>query len=108
MTTFIPTPDPRKRSSASSSNLLLDIRGLKTYFLTEEGIVQAVDGVDLALRRGETLGIVGESGSGKSVMSLSILRLVAPPGKIIEGQIVFDGDNLLELDGNAIRAIRGN
>src|SRR5690349_14898363 len=107
MTTSVSAPTARKQSS-TSSKILLDIRGLKTYFFTEEGIVQAVDGVDLPLRRGETLGIVGESGSGKSVMSLSILRLIAPPGKIVEGQIIFDGDDLLGLDDEAIRAMRGS
>ncbi|MFN4294699.1 MAG: ATP-binding cassette domain-containing protein, partial [Thermoflexales bacterium] len=70
---------------------MLDIQGLKTYFYTEDGVVKAVDGVDLYVRRGETLGIVGESGCGKSVTSLSIMRLISPPGKIVESKIIFDG-----------------
>ncbi|WP_370650215.1 oligopeptide/dipeptide ABC transporter ATP-binding protein [Oscillochloris sp. ZM17-4] len=87
---------------------LLRVTGLKTYFYTEDGVVQAVDGVDLHLGRGETLGIVGESGSGKSVTSLSILRLISQPGKIVEGSVVFDGADLLHIGDEAMRAIRGN
>jgi ABC-type uncharacterized transport system ATPase component len=87
---------------------LLEVRGLKTYFFTEEGVVQAVDGVDLELRRGETLGLVGESGSGKSVTSLSIMRLIAYPGRIVEGSVHFDGRDLAGLDDEAMRQIRGN
>jgi peptide/nickel transport system ATP-binding protein len=84
------------------------VKGLKTHFFTEDGVVQAVDGVDLTLNRGETLGIVGESGSGKSVTSLSILRLIAYPGRIVEGKITFDGTDLAGLDDEAMRNIRGN
>jgi len=88
---------------------LLEIKNLKTYFYTDEGISKAVDGVDLVLNRGEILGIIGESGSGKSVTALSIIRLVAsPPGKIISGEIWFEGDNLLEKSADEIRRIRGN
>ncbi|MBU6334434.1 MAG: ABC transporter ATP-binding protein [Chloroflexi bacterium] len=87
---------------------LLEVRGLKTHFFTEEGVVQAVDGVDLELRRGETLGLVGESGSGKSVTSLSIMRLIAYPGRIVEGSVHFDGRDLAGLDDEAMRQIRGN
>ncbi|MCS6889449.1 ABC transporter ATP-binding protein [Chloroflexus sp.] len=87
---------------------LLRVEGLKTYFFTEDGVVQAVDGVDFTLRRGETLGIVGESGSGKSVTSLSIMRLVSPPGRIVEGKIIFDGIDLLSLDPEEMRKIRGD
>jgi peptide/nickel transport system ATP-binding protein len=108
--TLLSAPAPRvaQRSPAARSDILLHVRGLKTYFHTEEGLVQAVDGVDLTLRRGETLGIVGESGSGKSVTSLSILRLIAPPGEIAEGEIIFDGENLLNLSEEEMRHIRGN
>jgi peptide/nickel transport system ATP-binding protein len=88
--------------------LLLQVKGLKTHFFTEDGVVQAVDGIDLTLNRGETLGIVGESGSGKSVTSLSILRLIAYPGRIVEGKITFDGTDLAGLDDEAMRNIRGN
>jgi peptide/nickel transport system ATP-binding protein len=84
------------------------VRGLKTHFFTEAGVVQAVDGVDLTLRRGETLGIVGESGSGKSVTALSIMRLIAFPGKIVEGSVIFDGIDVLALDEEEMRHIRGN
>jgi oligopeptide/dipeptide ABC transporter ATP-binding protein len=91
------------------NNLLLEIKNLKTYFYTDEGISKAVDGVDLVLNRGEILGIIGESGSGKSVTALSIIRLVAsPPGKIISGEIWFEGNNLLEKSAEEIRRIRGN
>jgi oligopeptide/dipeptide ABC transporter ATP-binding protein len=76
---------------------LLTIRNLHTYFYTEDGVVKALNGVNLEIRRGEVLGLVGESGSGKSVTALSILRLIQdPPGKILQGEIWFDGDNLLE------------
>jgi len=88
---------------------LLEIRNLKTYFYTDEGISKAVDGVDLVVNRREILGIIGESGSGKSVTALSIIRLVAsPPGKIISGEIRFEGNNLLEKSADEIRRIRGN
>ena len=88
---------------------LLEVRGLKTYFYTEDGVVPAVDGVDFVLNKGETLGIVGESGCGKSVTSLSIMRLIPdPPGKIVEGEILFEGSNLLEKTEAEMRNIRGN
>jgi len=90
-------------------DVLLQVHGLKTYFFTEAGVVRAVDGIDLVLRRGETLSIVGESGSGKSVTSLSILRLIQfPPGKIVEGEIIFDGVDVLALSEEDMRHIRGN
>jgi len=81
----------------TTSDNLLTIRNLHTYFYTEDGVVKALNGVNLEIKRGEVLGLVGESGSGKSVTALSILRLIQdPPGKIIQGEIWFDGDNLLE------------
>jgi len=87
---------------------LLSVRGLKTYFDLEEGVVKAVDGVSFDLERGRTLGIVGESGSGKSVTNLSILRLIpSPPGRIVAGQILFDGEDVLSMPEEAIRKIRG-
>ena len=87
---------------------LLSIRGLRTYFYTESGVAKAVDGVDLDVRRGEVLGLVGESGSGKSVTALSVLRLIPdPPGKIEAGEIIFNGQDLLKLPWEAVRAIRG-
>ena len=69
---------------------ILEIKGLKTQFFTEDGIVRAVDGIDLVVKRGEVLGLVGESGCGKSVTSLSVMRLVSDPGRIVEGEIIFD------------------
>src|SRR5678816_695687 len=87
---------------------LLEVKDLRTYFDTEDGVVKAVDGISFRLKRGETLGIVGESGSGKSVTNLSIIRLVPdPPGKIVSGEVVFDGQDLLLLSTESIRRIRG-
>jgi peptide/nickel transport system ATP-binding protein len=107
-TKTIPKPSAAGRTSAERSEILLEVHGLKTYFFTEDGVVRAVDGVDLTLRRGETLGIVGESGSGKSVTSLSIMRLIAFPGKIVAGSVTFDGTDVLALDEEQMRRIRGN
>jgi oligopeptide/dipeptide ABC transporter ATP-binding protein len=88
---------------------ILEIKGLKTQFQTREGIVKAVDGVDLSLDRGETLGIVGESGCGKSVTALSILRLLPKPaGRIAAGQILFEARDLVKVSSAEIRRIRGN
>jgi oligopeptide/dipeptide ABC transporter ATP-binding protein len=87
---------------------LLEVRNLKTYFYTEDGVVKAVDGVDFTVGRGEVLGLVGESGCGKSVTSLSIMRLIGVPGKIVEGEITFEGRNLLELSESEMVHMRGN
>ncbi len=87
---------------------LLEVKGLKTYFYTEDGIVRAVDGVDIEVYPGEVLGLVGESGCGKSVTSLSIMRLISKPGKIDAGEILLDGENLLELPENEMVKVRGN
>jgi oligopeptide/dipeptide ABC transporter ATP-binding protein len=87
---------------------LLEVRNLKTFFYTEDGVVRAVDGVSFEVYPGEVLGIVGESGCGKSVTSLSIMRLIAPPGKVGEGEILFDGKNLLNLTEEQMTKIRGN
>jgi peptide/nickel transport system ATP-binding protein len=87
---------------------LLDIKSLKTYFFTDEGTVRAVDGIDLHIERGETIGLVGESGCGKSVTALSIMRLIPEPhGRIIEGEIRYNGQNLLSLHTAQMRRIRG-
>jgi len=86
---------------------LLQIERLSTWFFTADGIVKAVDGVDLTVSRGEVLGLVGESGSGKSVTSLSILRLVGDPGRIIGGSIRFDGEELLQKSMKEMRRVRG-
>lgn len=87
---------------------LLELKNLKTQFFTEDGIVRAVDGIDLVVKRGEVLGLVGESGCGKSVTSLSIMRLVSQPGRIVEGEIYFDNEDLLKLPESKMVQIRGN
>jgi oligopeptide/dipeptide ABC transporter ATP-binding protein len=87
---------------------LLEVKGLKTYFYTEDGIVRAVDGVSFEVYPGEVLGLVGESGCGKSVTSLSIMRLISKPGKIDEGEILLDGENLLKLPEEEMIKVRGN
>jgi len=92
----------------STTQPLLEIKGLKTFFYTEDGVVQAVNGVDFAIRPGEVMGLVGESGSGKSVTSLSIMRLIGGSGKIVDGQIFFDGVDLTKLPENELLDLRGN
>lgn len=87
---------------------LLEIRNLKTYFNTGSDILKAIDGIDLSVAAGETLALVGESGCGKSMTALSILRLVPEPGRIVEGEIYFSGEDLLLLPEEEIRRIRGN
>jgi oligopeptide/dipeptide ABC transporter ATP-binding protein len=92
-----------------NNDVLLDLRSLQTYFFTSDGLAKAVDGVSYQLHRGETLGVVGESGCGKSVSALSVLRLVPdPPGRIVGGEIMFEGTNLLKLSRAEMRRIRGN
>lgn len=87
---------------------LLKVKDLKTYFFTYEGTIKAVDKINLTIKKGETLGLVGESGCGKSVTALSILRLIpSPPGKIVGGEIIFEGKNLLDLSEKEMRKIRG-
>ena len=91
------------------SSPLLQINNLKTYFYTDEGIARAVDGMDLEIGRGRTLGVIGESGCGKSVSALSVMQLIpSPPGKIIEGQIWFKEENLLTRSAADMRKIRGD
>ena len=88
--------------------ILLEVKDLRTYFETDDGLVKAVDGISFQLQSGETLGIVGESGSGKSVTNLSIIRLVPdPPGKIVAGEVIFKGQDILLLPSDAVRKIRG-
>ena len=92
----------------SGDDTLLSVRDLRTYFQGGDSLVKAVDGVSFELRKGETLGVVGESGSGKSVMSLSLMRLVAgPPGRIVGGEVLFAGEDILRLPAEAVRRIRG-
>jgi peptide/nickel transport system ATP-binding protein len=87
---------------------LLEVKNLQTHFPARAGLVRAVDGVSFYIDRGELLGLVGESGCGKSITALSIMRLIAPPGKIVGGEISFDGRNLLKLSDSEMRAIRGD
>src|SRR4051812_22761282 len=98
---------PSAPLAAPLSAPLLEIRGLKTHFATDDGIVQAVDGVDITIRRGETLGVVGESGCGKTVTAMSVLKLIAmPPGRIVAGQILYQGRDLVPLDSAEMDRIR--
>lgn len=93
--------------SNNNSNIL-EVKNLKTQFFTEAGAVKAVDNVNLVVKRGEVLGLVGESGCGKSVTSLSIMRLVGQPGRIMDGEIIFDDEDLLKLPEKRMVNIRGN
>ena len=103
-----PSPYPLPPGAGEEVAPLLSIAALRTTFRTANGEIAAVDGVDVSVARGRTLGIVGESGCGKSVLSLSVMRLVPPPGRIAGGAIMFDGRNLLDLPPAEMRAIRGN
>src|SRR6185312_12797491 len=87
---------------------LLEVNNLKTYFFSRAGVVKAVDDVSFTIRPGETLGVVGESGCGKSVTALSIMRLVSDSGKIVGGNIIFDGDNILEKNQEELTNLRGS
>src|SRR4030065_872189 len=94
---------------SSGNNKILEVKNLKTYFYTDGGIVKAVDGVSFDLKVMETLGIVGETGSGKSVTALSILRLIPqPPGRIVDGEIIFDNKNILDMSIKELQDFRGN
>ncbi len=93
---------------SEQNGTILSVTDLKTYFQTEDGVVKAVDGITFELKKGETLGIVGESGSGKSVTNLSVMRLIPePPGKIVNGDIIFDGIDVRKLSIDEVRKIRG-
>jgi oligopeptide/dipeptide ABC transporter ATP-binding protein len=92
---------------SENDDVLVDIRNLKTHFFTDDGVVKAVDGVTFPIYRGKTLGVVGESGCGKSVTALSTMRLIAPPGRIVDGQIIFDGKDIAQLPETEMRKIRG-
>ena len=88
---------------------LLQVRNLRTEFVTQDGIVHAVNGISLDLEEGETLGVVGESGCGKSVSMLSLMRLIPqPPGRIVDGEVIFQGQDLLKYSNEQIRRVRGN
>jgi len=96
------------RPSEPSMSHLLEVTNLETHFPTRAGLVRAVDGISFHLDAGELLGLVGESGCGKSITALSIMRLIAPPGKIVSGEVLFDGKNLLKLSDSEMRQIRGD
>ena len=98
----------RPQGHESDTGALLEIKGLRTHFFTQDGTVKAVDGVTFAIKNGQTLGVVGESGCGKSITALSVMRLIERPGKIVEGSIRFDGRNLLELSSDQMQDVRGN
>src|SRR5690606_36370258 len=85
----------------------LEVHGLKTHFFTRAGVVKAVDGVDLSVGAGEILGLVGESGSGKSITGFSVLGLIDAPGRIVEGEIRFNGEDLRQASPRRLRALRG-
>src|SRR3982750_740879 len=87
---------------------LVEVRNLQTHFPTRAGLVRAVDGVSFHIDRGELLGLVGESGCGKSITALSIMRLIAPPGKIVAGEILLDGHDILKLPEPRMRELRGD
>ncbi len=87
---------------------LLEVKNLKTYFFTRNGVVKSVDGTSFSIEKGEILGIVGESGAGKSITGFSILGLIDPPGKIVEGEINFDGRDLVKLSQEELQKIRGD
>jgi peptide/nickel transport system ATP-binding protein len=101
------TEIPERHPEPRGGGPLLDVRGLRTSFHTTDGVVRAVTGVDFHVNRGEILGLVGESGCGKSVTSLSIMRLIADPGRIEAGEVIFDGTDLLTLRPKEMRKVRG-
>ena len=103
MTTAVRERDVRRAPDAP----LLEVRRLRTYFDTQDGTVKAVDGVSFTVPDGRTLGIVGESGCGKSITALSILRLIGKPGRIVEGEILLDGQDLVKLSEDELRKVRG-
>ena len=96
-------------NSQKTNEKILEVKNLQAHFRTDAGIVKAVDGVSFDLYKGEMLAIVGESGSGKSVTNLAIMNLIPnPPGKIVGGEVIFNGQDILKMDKKAIRQIRGN
>ena len=98
----------RSTERGSTDRPLLEVKNLRTHFFTQDGVVKAVDGVSFSLDDGKTLGVVGESGCGKSVAAMSILGLVSRPGKIVEGEILLDGRDLVQLSEDDIRDVRGH
>ncbi|MBY9002738.1 MAG: ATP-binding cassette domain-containing protein [Candidatus Lokiarchaeota archaeon] len=104
---MIENEDVSNVDNSNNDGKLIQIKNLKTYFYTEEGIVKAVDGASFDIYEDEVIGLVGETGCGKSVTALSILNLVRAPGKILEGQILFKGQDLVQLDKKEMREFRG-
>jgi oligopeptide/dipeptide ABC transporter ATP-binding protein len=98
----------RRSKRADASGPLLEVKNLRTYFYTQDGVVKAVDGVSLTIGDGKTLGVVGESGCGKSITAMSILGLISRPGRIVSGQIRLDGRDLAKLSSGDLREVRGN
>jgi ABC-type dipeptide/oligopeptide/nickel transport system ATPase component len=94
--------------SEHSKKPLLEVKNLKTYFFTEDGVVKAVDGVDFVVYPGEVLGLVGESGCGKSVTALSIMRLLGIPGRVVEGDVTYEGKSLFTMPDTEMMKMRGN
>src|SRR3712207_7729957 len=109
MTRIAPLPAPADRAAHAAAAPVLEVEDLQTYFYTRRGLVRAVDGVSLAVAAGETLAIVGESGCGKSITALSVMGLVpSPPGRIVGGSVRLRGRDLLRLDAEAMRRVRGH
>jgi oligopeptide/dipeptide ABC transporter ATP-binding protein len=105
----VQSQDAPNKGAQQDAKPLLELKGLKTHFTTDEGTARAVDGVSYKILPGETLGVVGESGSGKSVTALSVMQLIpSPPGKVVGGEILFKGENLLDVPYDEMRRIRGN
>jgi peptide/nickel transport system ATP-binding protein len=107
MTDMLVTPGSAK-APPSKNDPVLDVRGLKTQFFTDAGIVRAVDGVSFKVDAGETLGIVGESGSGKTMAAMSLMRLLEDPARIVAGEVLFQGRDVLKMNDKELRALRGD
>lgn len=97
----------RVRDEKNMANSVISVKGLKTYFFTHNGVVKAVDGISFDIHEGEILGLVGESGCGKTATALSILNLLEPPGRIVDGTVFFDGEDLLKMSESEIEKVRG-
>ncbi|MHA2157189.1 MAG: ATP-binding cassette domain-containing protein, partial [Candidatus Hodarchaeales archaeon] len=95
-------------ATANTQDVILDIKNLKVNFYTYEGVVKALDGIDLSIYKGESFGLVGETGCGKSVTVRSVMRLIEEPGKIVEGEIYYKGNDVLKLKEKEIRKLRGS
>jgi len=95
------------RDEKNMANSVISVKGLKTYFFTHNGVVKAVDGISFNIHEGEILGLVGESGCGKTATALSILNLLEPPGRIVDGTVFFDGEDLLKMSESEIEKVRG-